>query len=496
MVVIMANNAKWNLQGNIWASTGFMTIKDSKWELFPSTYPYRLTVEQIVSNAVTKREIVEVTNRTWDTFSITRAVEACPLNDNATTTTQTWQAFTDDALVQLRTTGEIIESINSKLDKVDYYKWDLVYWATSWGSNNYAITVDSSVTSYNDWQVFRFLTDFENTGAVTFNVNSIWAVPIKKNNDLDLQSWDLEANQIVEVVYNGVTTTFAMTSQIATLPTVDINSLTETVAVDRANDEVIIYDASELANRKVKITNIADSASESNEWLVFKSSDVEVLAWTEDTKYTTPKQVKDGSLNSVYGSTIDWDNVYEIIPSWLQTLTNNMTVTWGKPYEQVNATWANPYISTDLHWKPWVSITVQINTLEYIEVEFNATKDPASSLFKVWFVTTTVPLYTNASTVKKVLMEYDTTTSVRLRTADGTTEEVSSAFSISSNQTNRYKITFDRILWEVRFYLNNSLVATNSTNIPTGSDTLEFWVWAENATDITVDTFKVRYKFT
>lgn len=89
----------------------------------------------------------------------------------------------------------------------------LVYGAPSGGTDAYAITVSPAPIAYTAGMKFVFKTDVANTGAATLNVNSLGAVTIKKLGDQDLATGDIEAGQIVEVVYDG--TNFQMLSQLA-----------------------------------------------------------------------------------------------------------------------------------------------------------------------------------------------------------------------------------------------------------------------------------------
>ncbi len=59
----------------------------------------------------------------------------------------------------------------------------------------------------------RFKANTANTGAATFNPNSLGAATIKKNHDQDLADNDIEVGQIVELVYDG--TNWQMQSQAA-----------------------------------------------------------------------------------------------------------------------------------------------------------------------------------------------------------------------------------------------------------------------------------------
>lgn len=208
----MNNNAYWNLLGTLtaWATT--MTIKDSRWGLFPSVYPYQLTLEKLVSWIVTKREIVNVTNRVWDTFTITRAYESCPLSDSSTTQQQIAQSFDDGDLVQMRLTAWKVNTIETnitnlwttKLDKSTYNAEKIAYASSSWWTDDYVVTIPD-ITAYTDWQTFKIKADVWNTWTATLNVNWLWAKTLKKLNTTftDLATWDLIATQIFFATYNS-----------------------------------------------------------------------------------------------------------------------------------------------------------------------------------------------------------------------------------------------------------------------------------------------------
>lgn len=85
------------------------------------------------------------------------------------------------------------------------------YAADAVGSDSYAITLTPAPTAYVTGQRFTFKAGTANTGAATLNVNSLGAKTIKKQYNLDLNTGDILANQIVEVVYDG--TNMQMVSQ-------------------------------------------------------------------------------------------------------------------------------------------------------------------------------------------------------------------------------------------------------------------------------------------
>ena len=293
------NNANGELLWTIGASTTTMTIKDSKGWLFPDTYPFYLTIEQIENNAVSKREIVECTNKTWDTFTITRSAWYCPASDTATTQTNTAFSFEDGSLVQLRAVAEDFDSFQNQIDAKLDADWSLRTWL--W---NHKII-------YTNWS---------------------W-------NETELALWT--TSQVLTSNWPTSAPTFES-------PSVDINSQAEKTA-PTGTDEAIIYDGS--WNKKTTLTNLTkwlSQASETVKWTVERATDAEATAWTDTTRYITPKQAKDNYWKEVFWnftkSTNNWDNV--VIAHWLWK-TPRLVEVW------YNATW--PWNSWVIYYWVWQS---------------------------------------------------------------------------------------------------------------------------------------------
>jgi hypothetical protein len=162
-----------------------------------------------VSQLVTKREIVKVTNKSGDIFTIVRSADYCLASASATTQTNTAFAFDSGDVISLRLVGENLNDINtelarivstdiaglqsSKLSVADYQNGTKVYGATSTGTDAYSVTLSPAPASYLVGMTFKFLSDVANTGAATLNVNALGAKTIKKLRDQDLASGDIEA---------------------------------------------------------------------------------------------------------------------------------------------------------------------------------------------------------------------------------------------------------------------------------------------------------------
>lgn len=88
------NLAIGELLGGISNSSGTLILATGQGDLFPSAFPFKLKIEQFDGQSrVVKREIVKCTNRSSDTFTITRSHEACPADYSALTQTTTAFAF-------------------------------------------------------------------------------------------------------------------------------------------------------------------------------------------------------------------------------------------------------------------------------------------------------------------------------------------------------------------------------------------------------------------
>lgn len=130
-----ANNATATPIWAISSSATTVILTTWQWERFPSVYPYLLTIEErqnVSPFAVTKREIVEVTNRVNDTFTITRSAWTCLPNDSSNTPGTTAFSFNNPAqtvvtlAVTAETTADMQAEIATKMPTIGWLGED--YW--------------------------------------------------------------------------------------------------------------------------------------------------------------------------------------------------------------------------------------------------------------------------------------------------------------------------------------------------------------------------------
>lgn len=100
-----ANNVSSYLVSAISSSSTSMIVND--WWIFPSSFPYVLTIEQQMNGKTVVREIVKVTAKNSNTLTIERAVEPCVADDTANpkTISQVAHSFEANSVVSLSMTA-------------------------------------------------------------------------------------------------------------------------------------------------------------------------------------------------------------------------------------------------------------------------------------------------------------------------------------------------------------------------------------------------------
>lgn len=115
----------------------------------------------------------------------------------------------NDALVG-NNTDIAVGSGNKFVTQTGFQKNAEKYAADAGANDTYAITLSPVPTSYATGMVVHFKANTANTGACTLNVNSLGAKTIKRDYNVDLDTGDILANQLVSVIYDG--TNFQMIS--------------------------------------------------------------------------------------------------------------------------------------------------------------------------------------------------------------------------------------------------------------------------------------------
>lgn len=113
-----SNNAQGQLLAGISAGATTLILGSGQGGRFPSVYPYLLEIKQndtVAPYAVLKREIVRVTNRVSDTFTIVRSSGTCLPDDSSNTPGTTAFSFSTGDTVTLTVTAETIKDIQDEI---------------------------------------------------------------------------------------------------------------------------------------------------------------------------------------------------------------------------------------------------------------------------------------------------------------------------------------------------------------------------------------------
>jgi hypothetical protein len=149
-----ANNAKSTIYTSKVLSTDLsFQVKTGTSTLFPAP-PFRGVFEKKVGTVVTRREIVDCTgiNYITDTLTISRAVEACPISDSATSQSQTAQEFASGDFFSVILTWKMYDEVVNKLDANGWLRIGLTANAimnttSGWVEQASAMTVDGVFAS-------------------------------------------------------------------------------------------------------------------------------------------------------------------------------------------------------------------------------------------------------------------------------------------------------------------------------------------------------------
>lgn len=94
------------------------------------------------------------------------------------------------------------------------------------GTNSITADAVQTISELSANQVYVFTAVNTNTGAVTLTIDLITTYPIKKRHDIDLQAGDIEANQVVAVIWNATDSVFELMTNSAVGPVTTSNPQT------------------------------------------------------------------------------------------------------------------------------------------------------------------------------------------------------------------------------------------------------------------------------
>ena len=127
----VANNARWQLNTPIASNTLSVILQSNQGDMFPdhngttdTDYPCTLVSFDVDLITVLKREIVLVTAKSWDTFTITRWWGTCIGADGETTQGNTQYAFDENDYFFMGVVAEVIQDIQDEVSRLETDKAD------------------------------------------------------------------------------------------------------------------------------------------------------------------------------------------------------------------------------------------------------------------------------------------------------------------------------------------------------------------------------------
>lgn len=181
----MNNNARTTIVWNPGASDLSFVCKTGEGALFPSVFPYFWVLEHYSSWVVTKREIVTVTWKTGDVFTITRASQECVQDESTIPKIRTQQAysFVDWDFFSQYFTEEDLNNLNIKIEWEEKENWNCNtittwwrYWLT-WTPTNWPKTWEFAleVYTYDTNRIMQIATYLDSSIYTRYYNGSVWS---------------------------------------------------------------------------------------------------------------------------------------------------------------------------------------------------------------------------------------------------------------------------------------------------------------------------------
>lgn len=190
MAELFTNNAASTLAGAIAAADVSLSVQAGDGTKFPALSGADFFRCTMLKKSTLEKEIILVTARTVDAFTITRAQEGTTALD-----------LDASDIIELRPTAAFFQSMLTDSDVQSNPHVSSVDTGTA---NNYVLTLSPAISSYGAHQRFSFVAANGCTGASVVNVNGVGNVAIKKNGGADdLESGDIVTGAVVVIEHDG-----------------------------------------------------------------------------------------------------------------------------------------------------------------------------------------------------------------------------------------------------------------------------------------------------
>lgn len=417
------NNAESTLAADLQASnTTQVVVKTGEGTLFGSDFPLDVTVEQYtwtgVTAVVTKRENITISWRSGDVLTIdSRASQVCVQDESQDPKTRTQNALSflsGDRIYIPSQTEKDSNDLQAALDDIETNKLDKsvydseknvmdVSTASGWTTYQYN---DASITGYSETRTYRVKADVDNTGACTFEINSLWALPVRNlQGTEDLTAWEWKENWIATLVYNSSLNVFQFSGQEASVIIPDIENIKK---IFIAWESISIWDALYQNSSDWKVYK-TDETDTNKIWFIwFATSNVSVdeniniiLTWIENNKtwlniwqdyylswtLSTQTQEQPFSFATFWPSNLTWNwqtmqwstnwslqnvNYFLTVPVWTTFVCDVYewwfwwTLIWTSS-NSYNSVWSKDLASFNFSW-----ISIKSNTTYFMDLRITS----------------------------------------------------------------------------------------------------------------------------
>ena len=248
--------------------------------------------------------------RSWTIFRV--VASASDLVDLDWDNTLTWTNTFEERIVTEKWVEATTFATTSARDSALWWDWAALYPYTNiyvtatWLFYNYNL-------SSNQWEEI-------DTGTTTPNASQTVAGKVELATDAEIAAW--------------TDTWWTWASLVATPSQINPNKYTDKTSATWA-DKILISDSADSNNAKsADLDDIREAipASETEKWTVERATDAEATAWTDTTRYITPKQAKDN-----YWTAFVLDTT--------RTISNSLTATTSDFTIEIDV-WFNPKLVT------------------------------------------------------------------------------------------------------------------------------------------------------
>ena len=401
----------------------------------------------------------------------------------------------------------------SHVPSSDYQSGSQLYAADAGSSDAYVLTLSPVPAAYTTGMVIHFKANTKNTGASTLNVNSLGAKNIYKNVDQNLENDDIQASQIVSVVYDGTnfqllsfpSTTVAQTgSQLyaADAGSSDAYAMTLDPVPAAYTTGMVLHFKANTANSGPAALNVNSLGaktikkyynSDLEDGDIQASQIISVVYDGTNFQAITPMPSPAGGESEWYYS----KQVYQLLKD-----PGRATIT-GAPSTFADSITADVAASADTTDGPWVKVDTTAASGNDAIIQQDASGANITGFRSDWqpIFVATIKTSTNIADVRiwcgwasadpsasatpavhLAAFRYDTgadgTAFWRCVTdnASGSPTVTATTVPVSTSTAYTMRIAMSNATPDVKFYLDNVLVATHTLTLPTSTTVLLCWL--------------------